>query len=715
MRVLKSVFFILFFINGHLFSQEVSDSLIRVFDSIGDNYSKHFDNKNAIDFYLKSLNFKKINGDTLGVIKDYENISYSYQQLKEYKKSIEYQLRAIELKAEAEKLQSGVYYEKVKKLINADDSLNLTRLYYRYALLLDKMEKKNQSIDFFIQSLKLAHELNYDKAVATIANDLAGEYWDLGKDKLSILRYEEALQAAINIGDSNRIAAIYLNIGDNYKEQGEFEKGMSYTVKALKIKESVKNTSRLCFYYIKAAELSKASLNYPKWKEYINKAYAIMNDKDYANEMDKALVYQNLGEIAEYENDFDKAFLFYDTLLIISEKINYLNGMRISYSSKASLYKKEGKPEKALAMLNEADKYKTENPFYKIGANNSKAELYMQVGEYEKALELLKENINDSVIDNYSDNKLQTLQMLYKVNTKLGNYKDAFLWNDSLRSYENSLRNMKVRAKIAEIETKYETEKNKSLIGILRTKNDYYNQQIKFAVFLIIILLAAIVVGIYINRINKLKARYREDKLKQQLLRTQMSPHFIFNALNSIQQLILQHKNKEAGFYLSKFSSISRIILEYSAKESIPLDKELEVLESYIEIERLRSGNEFEYKIEPDENMETEFMEIPPMIIQPFVENAIKHGLKGLNDRKGFLLLKIIDKGEIIRVVIEDNGVGINSTKPDTGHKSMAMNIFEMRRQLLQKQLKRKLSIRFVDLSVENKTGTRVIIELPVL
>ena len=138
-------------------------------------------------------------------------------------------------------------------------------------------------------------------------------------------------------------------------------------------------------------------------------------------------------------------------------------------------------------------------------------------------------------------------------------------------------------------------------------------------------------------------------------------------------------------------------------------------MESYIEIERLRSGNEFEYKIEPDENMETEFMEIPPMIIQPFVENAIKHGLKGLNDRKGFLLLKIIDKGKIIRVVLEDNGVGINSTKPDTGHKSMAMNIFEMRRQLLQKQLKRKLSVRFVDLSVENKTGTRVIIELPVL
>jgi LytS/YehU family sensor histidine kinase len=195
-----------------------------------------------------------------------------------------------------------------------------------------------------------------------------------------------------------------------------------------------------------------------------------------------------------------------------------------------------------------------------------------------------------------------------------------------------------------------------------------------------------------------------------------MNPHFIFNSLNSIQILINKNKNKEASFYLSRFSSLSRIILEYSSQESIPLSKEIELLQGYIEIEKLRSAGNFNYEIIYDDNLETEFINIPPMAIQPFVENAIKHGLKS-SEKVGLLTLSFEEKNDILKVIIEDNGEGIAKTLKtiQKSHKSMAMTIFETRRKLLQKQYKKKLDIKIIDITTKDKTGTRVIINLPIL
>ena len=247
-------------------------------------------------------------------------------------------------------------------------------------------------------------------------------------------------------------------------------------------------------------------------------------------------------------------------------------------------------------------------------------------------------------------------------------------------------------------------------------KNEIYTQQIRFAVVFIIGLIFIIVLGIYIAQTSRLKGILRENKLQQQLLLSQMNPHFIFNALASIQQMIKSGKTKDADFYLGKFASITRIVLEYSREESIPLEKELEVLQSYIELEKLRLDNSFEYQIKFEGDLEPEFINIPPMAIQPFVENAIKHGLKE-KEKKGFLSLVFEDLGDVLKVVIEDNGIGIDSS-PEQGrikHRSMAMEIFEMRRMLMQKRFKKKLYIRFLDLSSEGASGTRVIIHLPIL
>ena len=172
--------------------------------------------------------------------------------------AIAIRLKSFELRGDTQ----DNYYKRVKKLIpKAHDSLNLTRLFYRFALFLSNHGKKPQAIGYYLLALKYAHALHYDKAISTIANDLGGEYWDLGERELSTTYYKEALAASIRINDSNRMAAIYMNLGGNYKEQGHLETGMEQMLKALKIKEALSDSSRLSFYYIQAAEIAKASRN----------------------------------------------------------------------------------------------------------------------------------------------------------------------------------------------------------------------------------------------------------------------------------------------------------------------------------------------------------------------------------------------------------------------------------------------------------------------
>ncbi len=479
---------------------------IAYFDSIGVYYSIHSDNRKALIFFNEALALKKQLYDTSGLISSYEHISYSLQLLKKYREAISYQLLAISLRNEIMHKPSGKYFLRVRYLISKpDDSLNLTRLYYRYALLLSNDGKKKQGLDYYVLALKVAKNLKYDKAISTIANDLAGEYWDLGKKKLSTFHYEEALAAAIRINDSIRMAAIYLNLGDNYKEQGKFEAGIGLIIKALKIKEAINDSSHLSFYFIKAAEVAKASRNWKKWEKYIRKAYEVKDLDHCASPKEKAIIYENLGNIAEQNAHLNIAFQYYDTLMDISRKINYINGIIVALNSRAHLYKKMGQPAKALRLISAADKYITENPFYHINSNNNKAELYLETREYQKILPLLNENIASLVLENYADAKLRTLRLLYKVNTRMAHYKEAFRWNDSLRNFENFLRDKDVRVKIAELETKYQTEKHKNIISLLKTRNELYNQQIQFAILLIIALIVFIIFGIFMARITSIR------------------------------------------------------------------------------------------------------------------------------------------------------------------------------------------------------------------
>ncbi|MFK8055864.1 MAG: sensor histidine kinase [Saprospiraceae bacterium] len=202
-------------------------------------------------------------------------------------------------------------------------------------------------------------------------------------------------------------------------------------------------------------------------------------------------------------------------------------------------------------------------------------------------------------------------------------------------------------------------------------------------------------------------------------LRSQMNPHFLFNGLNSIKLFVIRNQPKEAAEYLSKFARLIRLILENSKSSLIPLEKELEALGFYMEMESLRFEDRFTYSIEIDEDVEVDLLEVPPMLLQPYIENAIWHGLLHRDIPGGEVRLHIKNgKKDRIEVTIEDNGIGRVAaqemkSRSATNHKSLGMQITADRLQNLEETYGIKTIIEITDLGTASlPTGTRVVITL---
>ncbi len=214
---------------------------------------------------------------------------------------------------------------------------------------------------------------------------------------------------------------------------------------------------------------------------------------------------------------------------------------------------------------------------------------------------------------------------------------------------------------------------------------------------------------------NRLKEKSLDLEMK--VLRSQMNPHFIFNSLNSIHHFILKQDVDLAGSYLLKFSKLIRAILDHSRQDMISLKDELMSLEWYIQLEALRADQKFNFVINVSNEVDTMYVKVPPLILQPFVENAIQHGLM-TKQGKGFLSLEVLAKNGNVNVIIADDGVGrINSRKKTNNpeHKSVGIEITQER---IQRGfgLASSASVEMKDLyesDCENP-GTQVIIQFPI-
>jgi len=318
--------------------------------------------------------------------------------------------------------------------------------------------------------------------------------------------------------------------------------------------------------------------------------------------------------------------------------------------------------------------------------------------------------------------------------------KDAYSYFVKYHELKDSVYNTESRKKLFDLQIRSETEQRENEIALLarekqlkvleikQREDEIYRQQI-LKYWIIVAAFLIILLFLFIHVYSVSKAAKNKHLLEQNLnlymqkaLSQQMNPHFIFNTLNSIQFFLLNNDKISSNKYLTKFARLMRITLDNSQSETISLYREIESLNLYIELEQLRFENKFTFKITTGADIDTELISIPPLIIQPFVENAIWHGImhRDSNEDGKLIILFSISENNLI-CTIEDNGIGREKAneirkqkKPE--HISLGTQITESRISLINQLYNKKLNITYHDLFAPDGTasGTRVEICFPI-
>jgi tetratricopeptide (TPR) repeat protein len=352
-------------------------------------------------------------------------------------------------------------------------------------------------------------------------------------------------------------------------------------------------------------------------------------------------------------------------------------------------------------------------------------QLCLQIGDLSKAkyyLELSVESDNIvhsiSLIDRY-----KLLSMLFMKNgdlrksLKFQNDYIQFLESNSIKRNDSKIAELtssnlrEERERLIEVQQR-RIEKEKKEQEILKLQNDrvlYISLIIIFAIVFSLVIL--------ILRMKQVRSRQeqREAELSQTLLRTQMNPHFVFNAMSVIQSYIYENNPEKSSQFLVNFSRLMRLILENSPKEFIPIELELEILDKYLSTQKMRFENRFSYVLNVSEDLLFNKAIVPPMITQPFIENAIEHGQLH-TVQGGEIIVEMNEVNGKLEITISDNGVGRKKsaqTKKIRTHKSMAIDITRERIEILNKKYKFNGSLTFRDLDGQNEQGTLVVIVLP--
>ena len=299
-------------------------------------------------------------------------------------------------------------------------------------------------------------------------------------------------------------------------------------------------------------------------------------------------------------------------------------------------------------------------------------------------------------------------------------FKDAFIIEKILSNLLNEENIKKIAA--VEYEYKYKKEldnaaerETKLTETVETTSKDLEKSQRNLLLGIITFLAVAIVLGsiIFYLKLRNSKAKTQNIITEQKLLRTQMTPHFIFNSLSVLQGMILNKEESKSVSYLSKFSKLLRITLENSRDKTVLLSKELEAVDNYLSLQNIEN-EAIDFKLNVDNSIDINTIKVPPMLIQPFVENAIEHAFK--NQKENNLIeIKVNLVDSKLTCVILDNGMGIDSSERNSNQnkKSLATKITSERLQYLSKDFKMDGSITIEDRSKFNEKGTQVTIEIP--
>jgi tetratricopeptide (TPR) repeat protein len=558
-------------------------------------------------------------------------------------------------------------------------------------------DRKFMSKSYFMLGVAFTNRANHDKAAEHFHNSIA-----INK----------------KINNENGIAQNYSRLGSLYIRIGEFDSANTYIFKTIDIYKKLGDESKIFKEYNNLGNLYLRQQKYDLSIKYFRMTLSYRENLGDLDAM--ANVYNNMGNVHFKMENLDSALSYYQKTLEIDVKSGNKAGMGSSYNNIGVIYKNLKDYKKALENHNASLEIDREiNNTRGVAASlNNLGGVYKEMGQYQRAIDtMLKcleitQRTKDKVI---SKDVLLNLSETY---TRMEDFKNAYEYLSLYSLMSDSILNEQTSNKIAEMEAKYEFERKNHKIALLNARHEKDNQTMT-AIVLVSVLIFVLIIVIY-NRYKvkqNLSMQMKELQYEQKLLRLQMNPHFIFNSLGAIGSFVSQNNKTEASLYLGKFAKLIRAILEHSRKTEIPLEDVVENLERYIDLEKVRFHNSFDYRIDVEEDLK-DFTMVPPLLVQPFVENAILHGINHTK-KDGLIDIRFFCENNKVVCTVEDNGIGREKAKslnssynPD--HKSLATEIITRRLKMGKKKQKDNLNIEIVDLydTDGSAKGTQVRIEL---
>ncbi len=545
------------------------------------------------------------------------------------------------------------------------------------------------------------------------------------------------------LGDSTRVAHGLFQVGVVNLSMGNYEKSLATFYRILTIYEAQESPFDIGYTLNGIGVIYKDLKKYDDAIRTYQKALAIYDDLDAAD--DKANVLHNLANVYADTHRFDEAKFYFKQALLIDEALGIEKWIAYDYDNIGVMYNRMEKYDSALVYQQQALAI-----YERLPGKNEYATSLLQIGEtyyLMKKFLLAKQHLMKSVKLASEIKSKPTLRdgysVLAKVCSEEKNFREAYEYHSLFAATNDSLLNEETSQQLVELQTKYETEKREKQIVLLahekevqakETQRQTTLKQASLGGLFAVLLVAGLLIYTLRQRLKNQKIlvtkneEIKQAKFKQQLselemkaLRAQMNPHFIFNCINSINRLVLsgEGEGEDASRYLSKFAKLIRLMLENSEYPTVSLEDELVMLEAYLQLESLRFKEEIRYQIVVDDTIDRETTCLPAMVLQPFVENAIWHGLMP-KEGDGLIKITIQEDEDGLKCIIEDNGVGREKALALTEgnalkKRSLGLEITEERLKLLSKERLREL-IRITDLkdSMNRALGTRVDVLIPI-
>ncbi|MBL7921424.1 MAG: tetratricopeptide repeat protein [Bacteroidia bacterium] len=573
--------------------------------------------------------------------------------------------------------------------------------YYFSQILFDHAKKKKNI-------LGMAHALNTQ----------GGVFFKKGKFTTAIKLFKQTSDLYLIGGYKREYAKAIFNVGNMYQEQGDITAAMDCFNKGLKTFEELNDKKNIAWTYLSFTTIY-LNLHEFKLAQYYSKK-ALVTFEQLNDQEGIAYSFMNMGIALSQEDSIKLSQKYFEKSLTIAERVDHIGLKLYCLRNLAINYDTEGEHEKAKILFikgldlssNFGDSSSIAGFMTELANNAYMSGKVTEAIKYgETALTIAKRLRSEGITE--------SSRILYNSYKILGQYKKSLELHELLFKMVDSSSSLETRKKIMRKELEYTFDKQKAIDKKeneklqLASEEELKRSRLILASISGFFILASII-SLLLVRQSKLRTKQRSILLEQKLLLSQMNPHFIFNSLNAIQNYIFKKNVLQAGIYLSQFAEMIRMILEFSRKDFITLESELKFLEHYLKLQQLRFDNKFEYNLIVDKEIDTETTLLPPMMAQPFIENAIEHGIF-YKTGKGTINITFNKNNKELEYIIEDDGIGLNASKKlksysEPKHESLAMTITGERMQILFNNIKKEPIIELIDkkdLDL-NTTGVKV-------